>query len=202
MPVRLSGTEGYGATAAALAVQYETLVFENVHGDCLDLFPQAPARVLDIGAGTGRDAAALAARGCRVVAVEPTPEMRAHGLRLHGAAGVEWIDDGLPDLDTIRARGETYDLVLLSAVWMHLDPGQREHAMPVVAGLVRPGGLLELSLRHGPVPAGRRMFEVSAEETVTLAARHGLSVIRHLARRSLTRAADVHWDVLAFRSSS
>ena len=31
--------------------------------------------------------------------------------------------------------------------------------MARVAPLVRPGGLMALSLRHGPVPAGRRMFE-------------------------------------------
>ena len=34
-----------------------------------------------------------------------------------------------------------------------------------VAGLLRPGGLMTLLLRHGPVPQGRRMFEVSAAET-------------------------------------
>ena len=45
------------------------------------LIPATPSRVLDVGAGTGRDAAALAALGHSVVAVEPTPELRAHGQR-------------------------------------------------------------------------------------------------------------------------
>ena len=48
---------------------------------------------------------------------------------------------------------------------MHLDEQQRKRAMPRVAGLVRQSGVMMLSLRHGPVPPGRRTFEVSADET-------------------------------------
>ena len=196
---RLSGTEGYGETAHVLVEQYEKLTFDEVHGDLLHLFPAAPARVLDIGAGTGRDAAALAGLGYSVVAVEPTAEMRAIGQRLHASEPIDWIDDGLPDLAHARATGKTFDLVLLTAVWMHLDAEQRERAMPAVASLMHPGGVMKLSLRHGPIPAGRRMFDVSADETSTLAGRHGLTVVHHKARKSLSHAADVRWDVLVFR---
>ncbi|SCG08174.1 hypothetical protein GA0115255_123563 [Streptomyces sp. Ncost-T6T-2b] len=54
-------TAGYAEAADALAVQYEQVTFEDVHRDVLHLLPSAPARILDVGAGTGRDAAALAA---------------------------------------------------------------------------------------------------------------------------------------------
>ncbi|MDB5837290.1 MAG: SAM-dependent methyltransferase, partial [Caballeronia sp.] len=37
--------------------------------------------------------------------------------------------------------------------------------MPNVSSLVHEGGVLIMSLRHGPIPRGRRMFDVSAEET-------------------------------------
>ena len=60
--------------------------------------------------------------------------------------------------------------------------------MARVAPLVRPGGLMALSLRHGPVPAGRRMFEVSAQETCELAQRHGLSLGRATERISIVPA--------------
>ena len=62
-----------------------------------------------------------------------------------------------------------FDAVLLTAVWMHLDAPLRARAMPIVAKLVRPGGVLILSQRHGPVPVGRRMFDVTPAETVGLA---------------------------------
>ncbi|WP_204324597.1 class I SAM-dependent methyltransferase, partial [Stenotrophomonas maltophilia] len=64
----------------------------------LHLVPAAPVRAIDIGAGTGRDAAALAARGHRVLAVEPTAELLAEARRLHPSALIEWLDDGLPEL--------------------------------------------------------------------------------------------------------
>src|SRR5271166_5499625 len=69
---RVSGTEGYAEEAEALIEQYEKLSFADVHRQVLHLIPTAPGRVLDIGSGTGRDAAAFATMGHEVVAVEPT----------------------------------------------------------------------------------------------------------------------------------
>ena len=199
MTARAIGTEGYGETADSLVKTYESLAFGDVHRHILHLLPTPPSHVLDIGAGTGRDAAALAALGHAVTAVEPTPEMRAHGQRLHGHLPIRWIDESLPDLERVHALGERYDLVMLTAVWMHLDAGQRERAMARVADLLRPDALMSLSLRHGPVPAGRRMFDVSAAETRDLAARHGLATIHDSEHASLL-APGVWWSRLAFRA--
>jgi len=193
--------DGYAEHAATLAVQYESVTFEDLHRDVVHLMPGVPSRVLDIGAGTGRDAAALAARGHRVVAVEPTAEMRAHGRRLHGDR-FEWIDDGLPDLTRVSASDERYDLILATAVWMHLDAAERQRAMACVAGLLKPAAVLSLTLRHGPVPSGRRMFDVSAAETTALASAHGLERVHHSTRAALLGQVDVWWDVCAFRKTS
>lgn len=166
------GTEGYAEQAEVLVPQYEALDFDEKHREVMPWFPPAPSRVLDIGAGTGLDAAGFAARGHSVLAVEPTAELRDAGRRLHPE--LDWLDDALPELALTRARGERFDLVMLIAVWMHLDAGEREAAMPAVAALLAPGGRLVMALRHGPVPCGRRMFDVGAQETQALAARHGL----------------------------
>jgi SAM-dependent methyltransferase len=166
------GTEGYAEQAHSLVPQYEALDVEEKHRLVMPWFPAAPAPVLDIGAGTGLDAAWFAARGHPVLAVEPTAELREAGHRLHPR--LKWLDDGLPDLALTRARGERFALVMMTAVWMHLDADEREAAMPCVASLLAPGGRLVMALRHGPVPAGRRMFDVSAQETQALAERHGL----------------------------
>jgi hypothetical protein len=72
--------------------------------------------------------------------------------------------------------------------------------MPAVASLVAPGGVLMLSLRHGPVPEGRRMFEVTAEETIALAAREGLTCLVNAVTASTQASnANVTWSRLAFR---
>lgn len=198
--MRVSGTEGYAEQAEALVALYEGLNFVAVHGWLLHLLPPAPGRVLDVGAGTGRDAAALAAMGHAVVAVEPTAELRERALALHPLPQIEWLDDHLPDLARVAERGgEGFDAVLLTAVWMHLDPGERRRAMPRVARLMRPGGLLALTLRHGPVPPGRRIFEVGATETIGLAAAEGLApALRLDGQPSLLGQPNITWTCLAF----
>jgi SAM-dependent methyltransferase len=200
MTTKASGTEGYGETAAERARQYESIGFADVHANILHLFPTAPSQIIDIGAGTGRDAAAFAERGHSVTAIEPTAELRAEGERLHARWPITWIDDSLPDLDRVHERGERYDVVMLTAVWMHLDAAQRERAMVRVAPLARPRGLMALSLRHGPVPTGRRMFDVSARETCELAGRHGLATIHESKGPALLGGPAVWWDRLAFRA--
>ena len=97
-----------------------------------------------------------------------------------------------------RALGIT--VVMLTAVWMHLDTAERRRAMPVVAALVRPGGVMVLTQRHGPVPSGRRMFDVSASETIALAEAHGLTCIQRIeGGDSHFNRPGVTWDRLAFR---
>jgi len=195
----LSGTEGYAEEADALAARYERLTFEQVYGDALPLFPKPPASVLDIGAGTGRDAAALAARGHKVVvAVEPTRALREHGQKIHAARKIKWLDDGLPDLDKVFDLDRRFDLILLTAVWMHLDKDQRRPAMAGVASLTEPGGRIVLSLRHGPVPAGRRMFPVTPAETVALAEWQGLKTLYNKQHPDMQGREGVSWTWLVF----
>ena len=173
-----SGTEGYSNEAEALVRQYESITFSEVHRRILHLLPKDPARVLDIGAGTGRDAAGFAALGHIVTAVEPTAALRMHAIALHPSPRIAWVDDSLPDLAVVSGSCEPFDVVMLTAVWMHLDERQRHRAMPRVAALVRPGGLMTLSLRHGPVPPGRRMFDVTTAETIALAEAEGMTSVQ------------------------
>lgn len=192
---RSATTAPYSEKAEALAKQYESVGFEDVHGDVLDLLPP-PGDALDIGAGTGRDAAALAARGYRVTAVEPTAEFRAIGRKLHADAAITWIDDALPDLSAVAG---SFDLILLSAVWMHLAIEERTRAMARVAPMLRARGVMVLSLRHGPIPTGRIMFDVTPKETIALAAAQGLDAIYSGERPGRLDQPGVWWDRLAFR---
>ena len=120
-------------------------------------------------------------------------------MLLHPSPMIEWLDDSLPDLAAVRARGEEFDVVMLTAVWMHLDEVQRRMAMPNVAALVRNGGIVIMSLRHGPIPPGRRMFEVSAEETITLGRRSNLRCRLNQGAEPSLRQPGVTWTRLAFQ---
>ena len=197
----IPGIDGYAGEAEELLRRYEAMPFADLHRHNLHLIPKAPARVLDIGAGTGRDAAALAALGYQVVAVEPTDALREGGRLLHALASIEWVDDGLPNLSQVCSRAQVFDVVMMTGVWMHLDRDERRRAMPNVASLMRPGGVLIMSLRHGPVPAGRRMFEVTGQETIDLAEQEGLRTVQNIRAGPLSernRRAGVTWTHLAF----
>ena len=193
------GTDGYAAEAEALVSRYESIAFSDIHAAILPLLPAPPGRVVDIGAGTGRDAAGFAALGYRVTAVEPTAELRRRAVALHPSPRIDWLDDGLPDLPALAGRGAAFDVVMLTAVWMHLDADERRRAMPRLAALLRPGGVTALSLRHGPVPPGRRMFDVSAAETIALAEAHGLRcILCRTDEDAQLRRPGVTWDRVAF----
>ena len=196
----ISGTEGYADEAEYLFKRYESISAAETHKAVLHLIPAAPARILDVGAGTGRDAAWLASLGHRVVAVEPTDAMRLPAAKLHPSPAIEWLDDSLPQLALMRSRGE-FDLILLSAVWMHFDDEQRAQAMATLAALLRTAGTLIMRVRHGPVPTGRRMFEIPDEETVELARLQGLRTVlnqRVESVQQVNRDAGVSWTHLVF----
>ena len=168
---------GYATEASDLLQRYEAMSFESVHAGVLSFFPRSDSLILDIGAGTGRDAAYFADQGHRVVAVEPTLEMREGAMFLHPSPNIEWLDDRLPELDLLLKRSNRYDVILLNAVWMHLDLQQRVSGMQTIAELVHAGSRVFFKLRHGAVPEGRVMHEVSGKETIELGERHGLNVI-------------------------
>jgi len=196
---RVSGTEGYDDTEAMVR-RFEAIPFAALHEPVLKLLPKPPARMLDIGAGSGRDAAGFAALGYRVTAVEPMAGLRRRAASLHPSPSIEWVDDSLPELARMTARGEIFDVVMLTGVWMHLAETQHRRAMPIVARFVRAGGVLGLSLRHGPVPTGRRMFPVSGDETIALAAESGFEKILRLDDQpAFSTDPAVHWTLLAFR---
>ncbi|CAL78703.1 Conserved hypothetical protein; putative S-adenosyl-L-methionine (SAM)-dependent methyltransferase [Bradyrhizobium sp. ORS 278] len=201
MPPHVSGTEGYAAEADSLFVRYESIPSEQAHAAVLHLLPKSPARVLDIGAGTGRDAAWFASLGHRVVAVEPTDALRLRAMHLHASPAITWIDDSLPELAALADGDEQFDLVMMTAVFMHLDEVQRRRALPNIAARIASGGRLIMTLRHGPVPPGRRMFEIDAESVIAPARQLGLSLELNRDGASLNRenrAAGVTWTTLAF----
>jgi SAM-dependent methyltransferase len=202
MSIDVPGTEGYAESAAALANEWRKISFRDHHRPVLHLIPTTPSRVLDVGAGMGRDAAALAAVGHSVVAVEPVDELRAAAINFYPASNVVWLDDSLPELCLVRAKADKFSTVLVTAVWMHLDEAQRRRGMGAISDLLDEGGLLIMSLRHGPIPTGRRMFDVSAANAIRLAEAHRLQLLLNVCSDSAqqtNRNMGVTWTRLAFR---
>jgi len=199
MVEKTPGSTGYTAEVDDLFIRYEAIEFDRLHKHFLEFIPSAPARILDIGSGTGRDAAVFASRGHRVVTAEPTTALRQGAMTLHSDANIEWLDDSLPLLEVVRDRNEQFDLIMLTAMWMHLDRGERHQAMPVLSNLTAADGHLCFTIRHGPTPAGRLMYDVDVDETVGLGEAAGLTLsFREDRQPSLRQQPGVTWSRLAF----
>lgn len=193
--------DGYAASATPeLIARYDTIPVEAIYAPVLDLFPVRPSRIADIGAGTGRDSGWLAGLGHSLLAIEPVDELRCAGMKLHASPSISWLKDALPALDHVPA-GSAFDLLLLGAVWQHLDDEARGPAMRRLAGLMAPDGTIIMSLRHGPGAPNRPVFPVSPERTVADAQAAGLRLLRQRRADSVqaeNRAAGVYWTWLAF----
>lgn len=197
--------EGYATAATADFISaYDQLLPEGIYEQVIDLFPARNAKIADIGAGTGRDAAWFAGKGHDVLAIEPVRKLREAGQTLHTAANIKWVDDRLPNLHSLPSHG-TFDLVILCAVWQHLIDDDRAIAMPRLATIVAQNGILIMSLRHGPGAIGRRVFPVSSDITVKAARACGFRLLRKRDAASVqagNRAMGVSWTWLAFRKVS
>lgn len=202
-PVSLA-LSGYAADAAGLIPNWLKLDSAEVHAPVLHLFPAMPSSILDIGAGIGSDAAWLAAQGHTVLAIEPVDALREAGLEHHSGPSIEWLNDRLPELSSLMARRETFDLVKLTAVWAHLDPGQRRAAMPNIASQVGKDGRLILSIRDGWSPANRPAFDPAVDDTIRIAEANGLALIFRTESGSIqpaNLAHNVRWHWLVFERS-
>ena len=137
-----TGTLRYDANVELVAHRYESLDPDALHAWLKASLPALPAGILDIGAGTGRDAAWFAARGFDVAAAEPSAAMRAHAQRTHPEPKIQWTNDSLPAMRALSRSGLSFDMILLNVVWMHVLPRERPRAFRKLINLLRPGGLL------------------------------------------------------------
>lgn len=141
----------YDDGAAEFAARYDAIDFWKVHAPLRRHLPDPPASVLDIGSGSGRDALALARLGYDVVAIEPSPRLRAHAAAADVDGRVRWLHDRLPSLPLVSEAGRRFDLILCSAVLMHVAPDAVGAAIGIMASLLAENGRLAVTIRD-PLP--------------------------------------------------
>jgi len=176
---------------------YVNISSEFIFSDVIDYMPSAGAVCLDVGAGSGRDSAFLARRGCRVTAVEPSMLLREKGIEFHKALDIDWVDDHLPELKNIKSSDGFYDFILISAVWMHLTSDERQEALNSAFYLLKPKGKMILTLRLGPAEPDRMIYKISTEEAIKKAELSGFNVeyINPVKKDGFNRA-EVYWQIL------
>lgn len=109
-----------------------------------------PARVVDLGCGTGRTAVEFAARGCEVLGVDLSLEMLRE-LRLKAeqtSVQVGRLAANLCDLGCLPAGHFDIALVMYATLGMISPAADRARALREIHRIVRPGGYLAFHVHN------------------------------------------------------
>jgi S-adenosylmethionine-dependent methyltransferase len=131
--------------------------------------PDGPARIVDVGGGSGEQSVPFARRGHDVTVADPSETMLAHARdRIAAAddavaANISLAAVGLDDVVAHFGAG-TFDLVMCHGVLMYLsDPGP---ALAALVELTRPGGLVSIVATNRRSVALRAGLRGNWEETL------------------------------------
>jgi 2-polyprenyl-3-methyl-5-hydroxy-6-metoxy-1,4-benzoquinol methylase len=200
MIAHLASAEYYGRDAAERGARYARARFEDIHADILDHLPPPGSDVLDVGAGSGRDAAALAARGYRVVAVEPAQALADWGRARYADQEIIWIDDALPALSVVSAMPRRYAFILCSAVLMHVVAEALDRSVATLAALLTPRGHLAMSVRDRGAQDPAAIFHNHSEDAILEAARRSnLALVHQRENPDQLARPDFIWRAYLFR---
>lgn len=148
-----AGNRGYGAKFARLVEEGSDVEGEARLADAL---VGRGARILDIGSGMGRVAAALQARGHDVTAIEPDPALLEQSRRTYPGLAVvhaNILDVGPTDL------GTGFDLVVLVGnVMVFLAPDTERDVLRRVREVLAPGGRALVGFHPVDGPATARDY--------------------------------------------
>ena len=164
--------EYFNSRAKALAAQYNALDREKVHEDLLAQLPAGQVlHVLDIGAGSGADAAMFAAKGHQILATEPADALRREGQKVFQNKNIKWSAEALPEFGVDVAARAPFDVVTSVGVLQYLDKNSRVKSLKKMFSLVASGGFVEIQY---PTPASREhQFTIDHNEIET--ARQGFN---------------------------
>lgn len=190
----------YSDNSTALFDQYQSLSFDAVHQSWLGAIDLSNFKTaLDIGAGSGRDALALHDIGLCVTAIEPAQSLMDKGMALTGDK-VTWKSDTLPELSSLKEKA--YDVILISAVWMHLSKEQQRQSLKRLSTLLNDEGILVITLRHGEFNDGRKAFDVNCERLIEEAKAFNFTVFHTDNDTDQLNRPDVYWETVVFTRKS
>lgn len=163
------GNRGYGATFARLVEEGS-----DVDGEArlADVLVGRNARILDIGSGMGRVAAALQARGHDVTAVEPDAALVEQSRQTY--PGLPVLHADVLGADLAHLRGAVDLVVLVGNVMVFLAPDTEQLVLRRVREVLAPGGRALVGFHPVDGPATARTY--SPDEFAADAAASGLRV--------------------------
>jgi ubiquinone/menaquinone biosynthesis C-methylase UbiE len=180
---RVEAWEQVATSDAFLAIRDRIVELAEPHEDDL---------VVDLGAGTGLLALALAPRVQELVAVDISEQMLQRLDDASAADGVNNVEPLLADLRRLPLEDESATLVVSNYAFHHLDDPGKELALAEARRILRPGGRLvicDMMFSLSLEPRDRRLLW---EKVRALLRRGPAGVVRIL--RNAARVVAGRWE--------
>jgi SAM-dependent methyltransferase len=161
----------------------------DLHALVEEFFVPGPAA--DIGCGSGRDTAWLAAHGFQATGFDASPALLEEARRLH--PGIPFEQASLPELDTV-ANG-SFANVLCETVIMHLDRASIEPSVRRLVEILAPQGTLYLSWRvteGDDLRDGEGRLYSAFEPALVTGALRGTEILHDAQATSESSGATIH----------
>ncbi|TLX16298.1 class I SAM-dependent methyltransferase [Rhizobium sp. MHM7A] len=188
-------TRFYNENADELFPRYRSLRSEDVFKDVIAHVPTKPGFVADIGSGSGRDTKWLAELGHTVISVEPSVGLRTKAMANGMPANAIYVDSALPELPGLDIFVQRFDLIICSAVWMHLDAKERETALSRFYALLSDDSEARaiITFKVAPEEPGRGMHVLDADIIAEEFAANGFSYVSTTLNKDLMNRDDTRW---------
>jgi ubiquinone/menaquinone biosynthesis C-methylase UbiE len=154
--------------------------------------PQREDHVVDLGAGTGLLALALAPRVAELVAVDISERMLERLDDTAIADGIHNVEVVAADLRRLPLEDESATLVVSNYAFHHLDDAGKELALAEARRILRPGGRLVLCDMMFSLSLEARDRQLVAEKVVAMLKRGPAGVVRIL--RNAGRVIAGRWE--------
>jgi SAM-dependent methyltransferase len=188
-------TRFYNENADDLFSRYRSLQATDVFKDVIAHIPTKPCFVADIGSGSGRDTKWLAELGHTVISVEPSVGLRTKALSDGMPSNVVYVDSALPYLAGLDVFVKRFDLVICSAVWMHLDANERQTALARIYALLSDenDARAVITFKVAPEEPGRAMHVLDADVIAEEFCAHGFTYVSTTLNKDLMNRDDTRW---------
>jgi hypothetical protein len=140
---------------------------------------------------------ALKHKRLRVTTIGPSDDLRALG-KAFTVDDVTWLNDTLPKLEEVKEK--PFDIILISAVWMHLSRQEQSQNLQTISSLLNDNGYLIITLRHGDFSDARTAFKMDSNRTIYEAKQLGLSLIISDYDVDKLNRDNVSWHTLCFKA--
>ncbi len=171
----------YENNAKHLSQRYESANVDNIHALLLKTFP-SKSYLLEIGCGSGRDAAFMHGNGYDVLAIDGSREMIAEAKRCHPELVGRLEVIKIPD--ELHFELSSFDGVYCIATLMHLDKSEIDQTIEKVAMILKAGSkfLFSVSVQrddlddHGKDEKGRHFTTMTEFEWIKCCEKYGLQL--------------------------